>query len=241
MQDADQIGQVRLARVVGSALLGSIAVGIVAAIFIAEGIDINLTADIEGTARNMLDAEQRLRGKAYITLLTFALEVIVSLGLFLLLKPYGRLLAGWSLLTGIGAAVLVLTGAVYTMNAAQIASTAFYANLTSEDQRLMLSALQATSDYTSFHLALVLSSAAKAGFFYLLLKSQLIPTIISGWGLFASIFVASMIVMRDFIPVLGSTLVTLTFILSNLIALVSTGLYLAIKGIRSHQGAQTQS
>lgn len=233
MQTSNQATQVRLARIVGWSLLGSIVIGISAATFVVQGIDINLTADVEATARNMLDAEQRLRAKAYIGLLTFALSTIVSLGLFLLLQAYGRLLAGWSLLIGMAAAVLVLTGAVYTMNAAEIASTRFYADLTSQDQRLMLSALQATSDYTSFHLALVLSSAAYAGFFYLLLKSRLIPVMISGWGLFASLFVASMIVFRDFIPALTNDFVTIAFILSNLIALIATGLYFVIKGIRA--------
>ena len=235
MQVGGQIDQVRLARIVGWSLLGSIVVGISAATFVVQGIDINLTADVEATARNMLDAEQRLRAKAYIGLLTFALSVIVSLGLFMLLQAYGRLLAGWSLLIGMAAAVLVLTGTVYSMNAAEIAGTRFYADLTSQDQRLMLSALQATSDYTSFHLALVLSSIANAGFFYLLLKSRLIPVIISGWGLFASLFVASMIVFRDFIPALTNDFVTIAFILSNLIALLATGGYLSIKGVKREQ------
>ena len=59
------------------------------------------------------------------------------------------------------------------------------------------------------------------------------PPVIAAWGLFASIFVASTIVLRDFIPALGHMTVTLAFMLSNLIALFSTSIYLAAKGLRA--------
>ncbi|MEM1082425.1 MAG: DUF4386 domain-containing protein, partial [Pseudomonadota bacterium] len=222
---------VQTARTAGLALLASIGVGIVTAIFVAKGIDINLNSNVEATAQAMLEAEQRLKAKSYIDLLTFALEVLFSLAMFQLVKTHGRLLAGWSLLTGLAASVLVLMGAVFSMNAAQIAGNTFYQQENFNNVRLLVTSLQATSDYTSFHLSLVLSSAAKAGFFYLLFIARLIPRLLSGWGVFASLLVASVVVSRDFMPVLGSDIVTAAFILSNLIALLATGLYLSIRGI----------
>ena len=101
---------------------------------------------------------------------------------------------------------------------------------------MMLTGLQATFDYTSFHLSLVLASAANAAFFWLFWRSEMIPRLISGWGVFASLFVASAIVIRDFIPIVGHFGVTASFMLSNLIALVATGLYLLIKGVRAGPG-----
>lgn len=222
-----------IARIVGLSLLGAIIVGAVSAIFVAEGIDINLSADVVATAQNMLEAEAGLRGKAYIALATFGLAVLICSGLFLLLRHSGQLLAGWSLIVGLGAALIVLMGAVFNLNAAEIAGDAAYAELANGKQRLLLAGLQATSDYTSFHLGLILSSISNAGFFYLFLKSGLIPKLIAGWGLFAFLFVASAIVARDFIPFVGHSAITVSFIASNLIALISTGLYLVIKGIRT--------
>ncbi|MBL4854068.1 DUF4386 domain-containing protein [bacterium AH-315-J19] len=221
-----------VARCVGWALLATIGFGILGAIFIAQGIDINMSADIAATAENMLEAETRLRAKAYMGVLLFGLSALISVGFYLLLRKSGQFLAGWSLFVSLGSAVLFLLGAVFAMNAAQIAGDEAYTTLTDASGRLMLTSLQATSDYTSFHLGLVLSSAANAGFFYLFLKSGLIPKIISGWGLFASLFVAVMIVARDFIPALGHNGLTAAFMAANLIALVSTGLYLGIKGVR---------
>ncbi len=233
MHDFDEIESVSLARRVGFAWLATLLVGIVATLLLGQGIDINLSADVQAVAVAMLEAETRLRALAYVGLLIFALDLLVSVGLFLLLKSTGPLLAAWSLAARIMAGLLSALGAVFLMNSAEIASRPAYTVLANNADRLLLNGLQATSNYTSFHLSIVLSSAAMAGFFWLFLKSDRIPKLIAAWGLFASIFVASTIVLRDFIPALGHMTVTLAFMLSNLIALFSTSIYLAAKGLRA--------
>ncbi len=232
MPDLTAKKQQSVARLTGFALLGSIVIGILTSIFVSKGIDINLSADVAGTAENMLQAETRLRAKAYIALVFFGLDVLILTGLYYILRDDGPLLSTWSLFLGIGGAILTLLGAVYAMNVAHLGGNDAYQTLANADQRHLLAGLQATSDYTSFHLALLLSTAAKAGFFLLFLRSGLIPVLIAGWGVFASIFVVTMIVARDFIPALGHNGVTMSFMLSNLVAIVALGLYLSIKGIR---------
>lgn len=231
MLTSEAVNSQHFARYAGAALLGTIIVGILSASFIAHGIDVNMTADVAGTAENMLGAEIRLRAKAYMGLLVFGLEALFALALFYILRSYGWLLASMSLVLSLSASILVMLGSVFAMNAAEIASHAAYVDL-AEEKRLMLAGLEATSDYTSFHLALVVSTVSNLGFFWLFLSSNLIPKLISGWGVFASLFVAGAIVARDFIPALGHDMVTMAFMLCNLIALVALGLYLLIKGIR---------
>ena len=233
MHDAEVTASIALARRVGLAWLATLLVGIVATVFLGQGIDINLSADVEAVARAMLDAETRLRALAYAGLLIFALDLLVSIGLFLLLRSAGPLLAAWSLAARTMAALLSVLGSVFLMNSAEIASRPAYTVLADSADRLLLNGLQATSNYTSFHLSIVLSSAALAGFFWLFLKSHQIPKLIAAWGLFASLFVASTIVLRDFIPALGHITITIAFMLSNLIALFSTSIYLAAKGVRA--------
>jgi hypothetical protein len=232
MRDLEIIEPVALARRVGLAWLATLLASIMATVLLGQGIDINLSADVEAVAVAMLDAETRLRALAYAGLLIFALDLLVSLGLFLLLKSAGLLLAAWSLAARIMAGLLSVLGAVFLMNAAEIASRPAYTVLADSADRLLLNGLQATSNYTSFHLSIVLSSAALAGFFWLFLKSGQIPKLIAGWGLFASLFVASTIVLRDFIPAMGHITITFAFMLSNLIALFSTSIYMAAKGVR---------
>ncbi len=233
MQSVENFNPRTLGRWVGWSILATLVIGFSSAFLIAEGIDINLTADVKATAQNMLEAELRLRAKAYIAALTFALDGLVSIGLFLLLRKSGQLLAAWCLLVSITAAIFSLLGAMFALNAAEIAGDSAYQNIANETQRLMLAGLQATSNYTSFHLGLVLSSFAMAGFFYLFLKSALIPRLIAGWGVFASLFVGVTIVVRDFIPILGHEAVTAAFMISNLVAIVATGIYLSIHGVRT--------
>jgi len=233
MQDSRLTESVALARGVGLAWLATILIGILATVLFGKGIDINLSADVAAVATAMLDAEARLRALAYAALLVFALDLLVSIGLFLLLRSAGPLLAAWSLASRITAGILSVLGAVFLMNSAEIASRPAYTVLADHGDRLLLAGLQATSDYTSFHLSLVLSSAALAGFFWLFLRSGRIPKLIAGWGLFASLFVAITIVLRDFIPALGHIAITAAFMLSNLIALFSTSIYLAARGVRA--------
>jgi len=221
-----------LARSVGWTLIGTIVIGVLTALYVVQGIDINLSANVSAVAEAMQDAEIRLRAKAYIALLQFGMSIFIIAGFFMLLRKSGELLAGWSLFVGLTASVITVLGAVLALNGAEIASNTAYTSLPSET-RLTLLGLQATTDYTSFHLGLILSSISNAGFFVLFLRSGLIPKIIAGWGVFASLFVAITIVARDFIPLLGNGSITAAFMVSNLIAIVSLGLYLGIRGVRS--------
>lgn len=226
----------RIGQYSGWAMLASLVVGVTSAVFITHGIDINMTADVKATAENMLNAEQRLRAKAYSGVLLFALDIIVSFGFFLLLQNYGRLMSGWSLLMALGGSTVMLLGAVNAMTAAEIAGDSAFVNMGYESQRLLLAGLQATTDYTSFHLGLVIAIAAKAGFFILFFKSGLIPRFIAAWGIFASIFVGGTIFARDFIPALGDDFITMAFMLCNLLAIILTGAFMSVSGVKEVRG-----
>lgn len=232
MQNGITNNERSLSRCVGWSLIATIATGILISIFISAGIDVNLSADIAKTAENMLVAEERLRAKSYAALFVFMLQSFTMVGFFVLLRNHGTVLAMWFFVVGASAAVLSLLGSVYAMNAALIAGNSAFEIIADSSQRLLLTGLQVTSDYTSFHLSLVLSSAANVGVFYLFLTSGLIPRLISVWGIFASLFVTIALVSRDFIPILGHNVITGAFMISNLIALLALGFYLGIKGVR---------
>jgi hypothetical protein len=221
-----------IARRTGAAWLATIVIGIAAAVFVGRGLDINLSADVEAVATAMLQAEARLRAMAYVNLLLFALDLMVSIGLFLLLRPVGMLLAAWSLAARIGAGMLSVLSAMFLMNSAEIASRPAYQALAEQADRLLLNGVQATSTYTSFHLSIVLSSAAMAGFFWLFLKSRKLPAPLAAWGVFASLFVAGAVVARDFVPAIGHPVVTVAFMASNLVAILGAAIYLCFLGVR---------
>jgi len=108
MPNTDRNNQQSTARIVGLTLLATITVGIFTAMFAFQGLDVNMSADVAGTAENMLQAETHLRAKAYLGLLIFAFEATIGVGLYLLLNKSGPFLAGWSLFASLGAAVITL-------------------------------------------------------------------------------------------------------------------------------------
>lgn len=215
------------ARLAGLSLLSILVLGIVGAMTIAPGIDVNLTGDIAATSINMGDAGDRLLALGWLRSAIFALELLFYVALWLVSRESAPLLAGWSATMGIASAVIGLLGAVIAMNAELIASNAAFGS----DARDSLLALQATLDHTSFHLALVLGSLAKAGIFAIFLTAALTPRLLAGFGLIASLFVVVAVVGRDFIPVLGNDIVTAAFLVGNLLSLLALGVWLALKGV----------
>jgi len=176
----------RIGRQVRWAWLAAVGIGILAAVLLPNGIDINLSADVEAVSVAMLDAELRFRDLADIALLIFVLVVVVSAGLYLLPKDSGQPLAGTSLVAKRFAAGLGLIEATFTMNSAEIASHPAYQVLADSSQRLLLNGTQATSTFTAFYLSLVLASSALAGFCWLFLRTGRIPRVYASWGLFAT-------------------------------------------------------
>jgi hypothetical protein len=217
------------ARLTGVGFLALIAVGALSVFIPGAALDVNLSGNVSGAAEAMLANEPAARLRAYLGLLTFAVDALVCAGLALLLFRAAPLIASWSLLVAFGAAVLGLFGPITALNVAEFASAGDGA---ATGEFALSSRVQLTTEYTSFHLALVLSSVAKAGFFVAFIRGNLIPLWIASWGVFASVFVAAAIVGRDFIPALGADIITNAFLLCNLVAMVLVGGYLLLRGVK---------
>ncbi|MFN2100440.1 DUF4386 family protein [Altererythrobacter sp. MF3-039] len=213
-------------RWTGLAILASLLIGIINAMIVSAGIDVNLSGDIGGTAAAMSDAGQRLEGRGWILMILFLLEVVAIAGLYLMVRDTRRLAATSALLLGAGAALIGLVGALSAFNIA-----ALLANGGEASRISTLIAREVAADYSSFHLSLVIASIAKACIYWIFVLNRRLPRLISGFGLFASGLVAVAIVARDFIPFLGSDAVTTAFMASNFVAIVATGLYMAIRGV----------
>ncbi|MEL7022188.1 MAG: DUF4386 family protein [Pseudomonadota bacterium] len=223
---------VRNARLSGLALLGTVVLGIVTTSFVTPDIDVNLNPDFATIANNMIPEERALRAKSYLAGLVFLLEALFALGLYQIFRRDGSTLAALSLVGLLAAAFGTLFGGFAALTAAEwVSADAFIDPVIAPDRLLLLTAL-VSAEYTVFHLGLVLGSLGKAGFLYLLLTRGLMHPLIAGWGLFASLLAAFVIVTRDFVPALANNVVSITFMSCHLVALVAVGFYLAIHGVR---------
>lgn len=220
-----------IARLTGFAMMATIVIGIINATVVSPGIDINLSADVTATAQEMLRSAPRLKARGWLLMALFGLEVLGLVGFYLLLNKFGPLLSAWALIIGGVAAAFALTASVNAFAASEIADGAL-PGTTGLDH----AAMEAVANYSSFHLALVISSVSNVVFYGLFLKSRLIPAPIAVLGLGASLFVALAIVGRDFVAILGAGSVTTAFMASNLLAIVATAVYLVLRGVRTESG-----
>lgn len=232
MDKTNKTAKEPVARITGVALVLAIAIGIAGSVLTGSDININLTADAATTIEHMMDAGSRLYAKAYISVGIALLDILVAAGLFLLLFQHGRILALASFATAILGTIIVVSGALDVLNIANLLTSTRLA-ATSDTQHLhTLLVGHVVGDYTSFHLALVINSLAKAGYFWLFLRSRVVPTALAAFGLAATCFVAFAIVGREFLELLSHNAITIAFIVGNLAAHLALGLYLMVRGER---------
>lgn len=214
-------------RWTGAALLAGVVLGIVNAVGVSPGIDINLSGNFHATAEAMLESPQRLKARGWLLMAIFACQAASLSGFYLLTRKRSALPALCAMLAGLVAATFSLSASVNAFAAAKLAEGAL-----PSDGAITHAVMEAVSNHSSFHLALVLSSLASAVFYGIFLGYRLLPRALAGLGLFASLFVATAIVGRDFAAALGQDAVTAAFMGANLIAIVATSLYLLVRGIK---------
>lgn len=222
-----------VARATGAALLLIIVFGIIGSVFVADGININLNPDTRETLDQMRTAVDRVYGRVHITTAIAILELLVAAGLYLLVRDHAPLVGLLSLLTSVLAVTMSLVAIAGTLAIANTLASDSLGNTLNATQLEPILAAFTITEYSAFHLGVVLNATGKAGFFWLLARFRLIASPIAWWGFAASVYVVSMMVGRDFIDALGSGAITLSFMLGNLIALLALGVYLSLRGVRA--------
>ena len=145
----------------------------------------------------------------------------LALGLFGALRPFAAAAAGWALsfrLLEAALGVLTITVEVAGVHARLAGS------------RLEMGVLEFAHWASGAELSAFLFTIGSTIFFFLFLRSGYIPRVLAGWGLFSSVLsfgTCGMHLVRPALPAM-----TMTAWVPMLIAEVSTGLWLLIKGVR---------
>lgn len=223
----------RVARATGAALLLIIAIGITASVFVADGININLNPDTQETLAAMRANLDGVYGRVHITTALTVLEVLVAAGLYRLVRERAPLVGLLSLLTSLLAAVMSLVAIASSLAIANTLASDSLGNTLDAAQLEPVLATFTITEYSAFHIGVVLNATGKAGFFWLLARARLIAAPIAWWGFAASLYIVAIMVGRDFIDALGSGAITVSFMLGNLVALVTLGAYLCFRGVRA--------
>jgi hypothetical protein len=181
-------------------------------------------------AQRIIASEELYRVALVCSLAGSLLTVLLATGLYVALRPVDRNLAMMALLFRAGEAVVGAVGIATSFAVLHVALAARAATAFDPDQLGALARI--LSSGASTEIAAIFFSLGSTIFFYVFLRSTYIPKVMSAWGVFASLSYTALWFARLIVPD-SPALVVYLGSLPILIAEVSTGLWLLIKGIKT--------
>jgi hypothetical protein len=154
--------------------------------------------------------------------------ILLATGLYVATRPVDGNLARMALLFRTGEAVIGAVGMVISFAVLQVRVSAADASVFDANQLGALARF--LSSAPSGEISAIFFSLGSTIFFYLFLRSTYIPKALSAWGLFASVVYAALWFAQLLVPESSGLVVYAS--VPALIAEVSTGLWLLIKGIK---------
>lgn len=221
------------ARVAGIAYLLLNATGIFGEVFVrAKLVDYN---DAAATARNIASHETLFRLGVVSELLTLAVVVVLIASLYVILKPVNRSLALIATIWRIVEVAMFAGLSLASLDVLRILSGASYLGAFRVDQLQALARLAIGTHPTGYTASFVFLGLGTGLFSYLWFKSNYIPKVLAGWGIFASAFMASSCLLLIAFPALGKALYP-AYMLPMGIFEISMGFWLSIKGLNPSIG-----
>jgi hypothetical protein len=154
--------------------------------------------------------------------------ILLAIGLYVAVKPADGNLAMTALLFRAAEAATGGMAIIIAFTVLQIHLAANHANAFDANQ---LGALADLSTGVATQVSAIFFCVGSTIFFYLFLKSKYIPRVLSAWGIFASLVYAVVWFVSLILPQYSATAVAYGS-LPILIAELSTGLWLLIRGIK---------
>ncbi len=142
--------------------------------------------DAAQTARNIMAHERLFRLGTASNLSVFAVDVVLIIALYVVLKPVNRNLAllatGWGLIETATLALVTLSD----FDVLRILSGADYLHAFETNRLYALAGLSVRAHTDAYNVGLVFAGLRSTAFCYLWFKSRLIPRALAAWGMFAS-------------------------------------------------------
>lgn len=143
------------------------------------------------TALNIMAHERLFRLGTASNLTVFAVDVVLIIALYTVLKPVNRSLAllatGWGL---IETAILVVV-TLSDFDVLRILSGADYLHAFEANQLQAMARLSLSAHTDAYNIGLVLAGLRSTVFCYLWFKSRFIPRALAAWGMFASVLMGA--------------------------------------------------
>lgn len=184
----------------------------------------------EDRAQRIIASEGLYRVALTSSLAGTLLTILLATGLYVTLRPVDQNLAKMALLFRTGESVVGAMGIATSFAVLEVSLAVGDATAFDADQLGAVASM--FSSGASTEIAAIFFSLGSTVFFYLFLRSTYIPKVMSAWGLFASLCYAALWFSRLIAPE-SPALVVYLGSLPALIAELSTGFWLLIKGIKT--------
>jgi hypothetical protein len=218
------------ARVVGFAYLFALPPAIFAEFYVrAQLIAFDNVAQ---TARNIMAHERLFRLGIASNLAVFAVDVVLIIALYVVLKPSNRnlalLAAGWGL---VETAILVVA-TLSDFEVLRILSGAGYLRAFEASQLQALARLAVSAHDATYRVGLVFAGLRSTAFCFLWFKSRLIPRALAGWGMLASLLMGASALLLIIFPELAKVVSIVIYGAPIFFFELTMGFWLLLRGLR---------
>lgn len=227
--------QRKAARVVGACYLFAMA----AAIFSESFVRGRLMAgdDVMRTAQNIMAHQTLFRVGIAVELLTFAADIALIIGLYVILRPISRNLALFATAIRLAAEASFVSMAAGSLDVLRILSGADYLRAFGPDQLAALARLSLGSHAAAYGAGFMFLGLGSTVFAWLWVKTQYVPKAFGHLGIVASALLAlgslEMIVMPEL-----RTLIYPWYMVPMFFFEVGLGLWLLVKGLKPLHGVE---
>lgn len=180
--------QARAARLAGAMFLFVNAIGIFAEVFVRGSL---LSGDVTQVAQNIIDSERLYRFSIVSDLAMLTGGLVLIWALYVLLRPVNRDLALLAVFLRIVETAVTAAATVGSLIAVRLLGGAEYLNVFESGELHALSRLARNAFGFGQDVGFIFLGLGSAVFAYLLLRSRYIPWILAGWGVFASLLLAT--------------------------------------------------
>ncbi len=180
--------QARAARLAGAMFLFVNAIGIFAEVFVRGSL---LSGDVTQVVQNIIDSERLYRFSIVSDLAMLTGGLVLIWALYVLLRPVNRDLALLAVFLRIVETAVTAAATVGSLIAVRLLGGAEYLNAFESGELHALSRLARNAFGFGQDVGFIFLGLGSAVFAYLLLRSRYIPRILAGWGVFASLLLAT--------------------------------------------------
>jgi hypothetical protein len=217
------------ARVVGFAYLFALPPAIFAEFYVRGQLIV--FDNVAQTARNIMAHERLFRLGIASNLAVFAVDVVLIVALYVVLKPSNRnlalLAAGWGLVE----TTILVVATLSDFDVLRILSGAGYLRAFEASQLQALARLSVSTHDATYRVGLVFAGLRSTAFCFLWFKSRLIPRALAGWGMLASLLMGASALLLIIFPELAMVVSIVIYGAPIFFFELTMGFWLLLRGL----------